>query len=400
MSPNTPARRFVVPLLVLGTIFLLAGCVAVPGDDGLETDLEQRFASEGPPDEIAATLEVRSSIDGETTVREENVWYRTDGTSRVESTDGTHVVVVDGQSRWSHDSETGSVQRLEIDPNQPSILDGLYTQQTRYVESDRYTLTEREETTIEGRETYRLVFDPPENETVERSVDVLVGDTEYVIPLETSERDIEDRGIERIEIWLDKETLFPVRHHLDGDEIELETTYRNLAVEPGLEDDLFEFDPSTVSGIGDGENGETSEDDAVEEIALPVIDHHETVEAATEAVPFAVAEPDRSSLPETVERDGIRSYEFPDENRTQVSLFYRDEDGTVSVTTSDGPREFAADGTEITVETATGRIEETDQGTELEWSCDGRHYSVFAADSFADGTALEIAESTAAENCS
>ncbi|RQH03098.1 LolA family protein [Natrarchaeobius oligotrophus] len=416
--PPRAARRFTLPLLVVAIALLVAGCVALPGDDVSSDDLEDRFETDAPPSEIAATLEVREEINGESIQREEAVWLRDDGASRIETSDGA-VVVTDGETRWQYDPETDAVRTIELASDRPSFLEGLYAQQRQYLADDRYAVTELEETALDGRDVYRLAFDPPANETVDRSLDVLVGDTEYVVPLETTDREVDDRGVDRVEVWLDRETLFPIRHAVVGDDLELETTYRNLSVEPDLDDELFEIDSAVDEhagnessggdagdgGVGEdaqqeGEGDETGTDDEsggeddheTEAIVLPTIERHETVDSAAELVPFAVAEPDPDSLPDGVEPDGISSYEFPDENRSQVSLFYRSDEGTVSVTTSDGSREFATDGEPVDVGDATGTIAETDEGTELEWSCDGLYYSIFVGDSFADETAIEIAE--------
>ncbi|MEY7850857.1 outer membrane lipoprotein carrier protein LolA [Natrarchaeobius sp. A-rgal3] len=390
--PSSPLHRRSLPIVVLVVALLAAGCVALPGDGVTGEEIADRFESDEAPTEVSATLEVRTVVDGETTEYEEEVWLREEGTSRIETGDG-HLIVTDGDRRWHHDPETDSVSYVEIDPNSPSALEGLYGQQERYLTDDSYALTDVEETTFGGRETYRLAFDPPENETIERSIDVLVGDTEYTVPLETSDRDVADRHTERIEVWLDRETLFPVSHRVVGESAELETTYTDLEIEPGLEDDLFEFDPSSVSDEANDESNDGSEADEFEEIVLPSIEEFESVGEADETVPFAVAEPEPDAVPDGVELDGVSRYEFPDENRTQVSVFYRGGDGTTSVTTSDGPRTFATGGESIEIGTATGSIATTDEGTELQWSCENLYYSVFVDDAFGDDAAVDLAES-------
>ncbi|RQG91939.1 LolA family protein [Natrarchaeobius chitinivorans] len=382
MSPSPAGLHPLQILCALALVVVLAGCVAVPGTDGTGTELEERITDAQPPTEIAATLEVRSQVDGEMTRYEDEVWFRGDGTSRIETHDGD-LVVTDGETRWHHDREDDSVRTIELDPEAPSTLDGLYAQQERYLTAEEYVLTDVDETSIEDRDAYHLTYDPPEGETVDRSIDVLVGDTEYVLALETSERDVDDRRVDEVQVWLDRETLFPVRHRVSGDGVELETTYRDLVIEPGLEDDLFE--PPSAS--------DAESDDGEVEIELPSIDHFESVDRANASVPFAVAEPDPESIPDGLEADGISRYEFPDENRTQVSLFYRGEAGTVSVTTSDGPRSFATEGDPIDLGDESGSIESTDEGTELQWSCEDRYYSVFVSDGLEENVALEIADS-------
>ncbi|WP_319633690.1 hypothetical protein [Natronorubrum aibiense] len=120
---------------------------------------------------------------------------------------------------------------------------------------------------------------------------------------------------------------------------------------------------------------------------------------AEAAASFAVGEPSADALPDAVSFDGASSYEFHDEDRRQVSLFYRNEAGeSVSVTTSDGPRAFATDGDLVTVGDATGTLETTEQGTELQWTCDELYYSVFVSDTVGDAEgAVAVGESLGLE---
>ncbi|WP_049923059.1 LolA family protein [Halopiger djelfimassiliensis] len=401
--------------LVLALVVVTTGCVAVPTADDPVSDLEERLATEEPPSEIAATVAVREVVDGDERRYTESVWLRADGASRIETTtsDGEFVVVTDGERRYQHDVGDGSVTVIDVDPDAMSSIERHYAQQKRYFET--YEVREIEETTLDGRAVYRVAFEPPANETIDRSISVLVGGTEYVVPLETSDVDTE-RSADHVEVWLDQQSLFPVKHLVEGDGLALETTYRNLSIDPGLADDRFEFelpDPATESDLrdepdpNDGDDrkqqsaggtrdaGSDRETGDVQQLALPSIDRHESIEAANAAVPFPVAVPNTESLPDGVTLDGISSYEFPDEDRRQVSLFYRSDDGTVSVTTSDGPRKFATDGVEIDIGDTSGTIARTDEGTELQWSVDGRYYSVFVADSFERSAAVAIANSIA-----
>ncbi|MBZ6493835.1 LolA family protein [Natrinema longum] len=376
--------RSVLSVLALAVVLLTAGCVSVPSAGPDPATLEDEVAAAAPPDEVTATVVSTRTVDGETIRTTEAVWLRADGRSRIETeSSGVGTVIVDDETqRWHYDVTHDWVTRLETDPTALSILEGLYVQQQRYLEA--YEMTAVEEEAVDGRDTYHVTFDPPANETIERSISVSIEDTEYVIPLATSDVEHAERGADRVEVWYDQETLFPVKQTIEGDGVVLERTYRNLSIDGGIDDERFDFDPAAVGGT------ETD----VESIALPSIDDYETLTAADEAVPFTVAEPPAGALPAGVELDSITGYEFPDENRTQVSLQYRTaDDETVSVTTSDGPRRFAVGGEAVPVGTARGTIAETEEGTELQWSCGGSYYSVFVEDSFDDGTAVTVGES-------
>ncbi|WP_226041047.1 outer membrane lipoprotein carrier protein LolA [Natrinema sp. DC36] len=384
MSVGDSDYRSALPVLALILILLMAGCAALPSSGPTPEDIEREIAAADPPDEVSATVDVRRTIDGETTHYTEDIWLRADGRSRVETNaNGAETVVVDdGDDRWHYDPAADWATRLETDPNATSYLQGIYEQQERYLEA--YEITGVEEATVDGRDTYRVTFDPPTNETIERSISVLIEDTEYVLPLATSEGEPAQRGADRVEVWYDRETLFPVKHAIEGDGVTLERTYRNLEIDGGIDDERFAFDPQSSTG------NETS----VETITFPSINSYETVDAAEDAVPFEVVEPSADAMPDGLELESIDAYEFHDENRTQVSLQYRTpDDETVSVTTSDGPRRFATGGDAVPVGTARGTIAGTDEGTELQWPCGGRYYSVFAESGFDEETAIAVGES-------
>lgn len=405
MSPpadgRVPTRHYLVVVLV-PLLVLLAGCTGPLADELSASDLETEFEETDPPAEVSATVEIREEIDGDVRERTEEVWLRDDGAVRIDpvsdSTDDPGTLTVsDGETRWYYDNATGSTTAIEVDPDASSWLEGLYDQQERYLAA--YDVADAVETTVEDRDSYHLTFEPPANETVDQSVSILVGETAYELPLSTTEEPSE-LGVDRVEVWLDQETLFPVKHQIAGDDLLLETTYTDLTVDEEFDDDLFEFTPPAESddesgpqSEGETEPSPTDDENETDYLPLPTIEDHDSVADAEETVPFAVAEPRPSTLPDDVVFDGVTSYEFPDEDRTQVSLFYRSEtEGTVSVTTSDGPREFATNGHEVPVGDATGSLEQTPQGTELQWSCDEQYYSIYADHEFGDDTAFEIGQ--------
>ncbi|OIB58629.1 LolA family protein [Natrialba sp. SSL1] len=413
MSPPADGRvrtRHYLVVVLVPLLVLLAGCTGPLASDLSASDLEAEFEETAPPAEVSATVEIREEIDGDVRERTEEVWLRDDGAVRIDpvsdSTDDPGALTVsDGETRWYYDNATGSTTAIEVDPDASSWLEGLYDQQERYLAA--YDLTDATETTVEDRDSYHLTFEPPANETVDQSVSILVGETAYELPVSTTEEPSE-LGVDRVEVWLDQETLFPIKHQIAGDDLLLETTYTDLTVDDEFDDDLFEFTPPAENGDvvgtegedegGDGEGGETEpsptdDENETDYLPLPTIEDHDSVADAEEAVPFAVAEPRPSTLPDDVIFDGATSYEFPDEDRTQVTVFYRSESaGSLMITTSDGPREFATNGHEVSVGEATGSLEQTSQSTELQWSCDEQYYSIYADNELGDDTALEIAQ--------
>ena len=365
-----PTRRLLAALVLA---VLLAGCTGLvaPETDERAAEIRDGLEDATPPAGLEATRTTSVEVGDETSTIEERVWLRTDGASRTEGDD--YVIVGDGERTWHHDRETDWATVLETG-GEVSSLEGIYAEQQRYVEE--FEVTDVEETTHDGREAHRVTFDPPRGETLERSIDVLVGETTYRIPLEADPDPPEETYAEHVEIVFDAETYFPLEYRLSTEDAEFVVAYEDVTfTQPA--DDRFEFEPP----------------EEPEEIVFPIIDDYDTLEAADRTVPFDVAEPSSEALPEDVSLDDVSSYEFPNENRTQVSVFYRSGERTVSLTTADRTRGYAADGDPITIAGAPGSIEHTGQGVELEWACGGRHYSVFAHETFGEETALEVAES-------
>lgn len=369
MVPSS--HRRLLAALVLALVF--AGCAGLvaPETDERAAEVRADLENATPPGGLEATRTTYVEIGDETSTIEEHVWLRGDGSSRTDGDD--YLTVGDGERVWHHDRETDWATVLDT-AGEESRLEGIYAEQERYFEE--FEVTDVEKTTSDGREAYRVAFDPPRNETLERSIDVLVGETTYRIPLEADPDLPEETHAETVEIVFDAETSFPLEYRLVAEEAEFTVAYEDVSFTKPA-DDRFEFDPPETT----------------DELVFPVVDEYDSVTEADQAVPFDVAEPSTETLPERVELDDVSSYEFPDENRTQVSLFYRSEEGTVSITTADRTRGYAADGDSITIDDAPGSIEHTDQGVELEWVCGGHHYSVFAHDTFGEETALEVAES-------
>ncbi|GAB3039357.1 LolA family protein [Natronobiforma cellulositropha] len=383
-------RQIRATVAIVALVVVLAGCSGFTG--GEETDrteaLAERLADAEPPASVEAVRAASVETDGDRKSITTHVWLRGDGATRVEGVDEPYVVVTDGERAWNHDLETDSVSVLELAASDESRLERLYAEQQRYVEN--LEIETVEETTVDGREALRVAFESPPTETVERSIDLLVGDTVYQLPLETAT--VEDGEANALAVTLDEETLFPLEFRLETAEATFTVTYEDVTIGEPIDDERFEPPQVNETGTDDGTDDSEPSDDPFE-IVLPTITEYETVEEAAGAVPFAVAEPPAAALPETVSLETISGYEFHDENRTQVSLFYRGAGETVSVTTGDAPRGYASGGDPVEVDGAVGSLERTGQGTELEWACGDRHYSIFASDGLDDGLALAVGES-------
>ena len=234
--------------VVLGIAVVSAGCVGVPGGEPTgpsetttATTFEEDLESADPPATVTATLEVTLEANGDRETFTEPVWLRADGASRIGDVDaGSEFVMVDdGDRRWQYDvtDETVSVSDSTASTD---YLAYTYAELEETVEE--YAIATVEETTVDGREAYRVVLDPPADETIERSISIAIGDTEYVVPLETSEVDA-STDADRVELRTDREHLFPLEYYAETDEFELTVRYTDVAFDEEIDDDRFAFEP-------------------------------------------------------------------------------------------------------------------------------------------------------------
>lgn len=237
-----PRTDSIPTLIVLALVVVSTGCVSVPGSteptpaESLESDIE---AAE-PPRSVTGTLTLSVTGDGQRTAYTGPVWLRDDGRSRIGTDgDGEFVRVDDGDRVWRYDADAGE-GRVHDSRSAKGLLAFKYAEQRRYF--DEYAVTEIEETRVDGRAAYHVTFDPPTDETIERSVSVIVGETEFLLPLETAEKPT-DRPADRVELWIERDRQFPVRFRAEGDGFTLSIEYSDLSFDDGIPDERFEFEP-------------------------------------------------------------------------------------------------------------------------------------------------------------
>lgn len=387
----TRSRLGVTAGVVAALVVLAAGCIAIPGDDvPTAAELEAKIEDADPPETAVATVETTDSA-GEETQYVKRIWMHEDGRTRVETTipDGeTHLNVDDGERAWFYDEGADRVRVIDSEHTGDSHFEYLYDEQRRYFEE--LEVTAIEPATVDGRDAYHVTFEPPQDEPVDRTITVLVGDTEFVLPLESGDSAAEageNYAVDRIDVWIDRETLFPLEQALEGGDRNLDVRWRytDVAFDVAIEDDRFAFDvPPDATVMQD-----------VHPVGKPV----DTVAAAEREANVTVDEP--SWLPEGFERREVTYAEYFFEDLTDVTIQYTDDDAVVAVTASPEPRPFAIDGgdpiDESTLESAglaaDATAAETAFGTRVEWGCGDRSYGLFATDDLEAETALEIAAS-------
>ncbi len=379
----TRSRLRAAFLLTLGVV-VLAGCAGIIGDDFSEDDLQDELNESEPPEAVSATLETEATFSNETIEVTEDLWMRSDGTSRSESEYGNTSVtsVDDGTQIWTETEVADTVRVMDSEEPFGDRLDAIYETNQQLLEE--FDVVEFEETTANGHDVYHVVLEPEGNESLDRSVDIAMGDSIYSVPVgsageESTPEELTDDP-ERTELWLDHEYLFPVKYELETADGGYTMEYQDLTFEPDIDDAKFEYEPP--------------ENTTVEEVNLPTQTEFETVEQADLAVDFDVEAPEY--VPESYEFDAVTVSEHEDENRTNVrSSYLAADDSLLSVEATDDPDAFAFDGESIQIGDREGTIDRLESiGTvRLTWTCEGVGYYVGGPEDLDEETAVSIAES-------
>ena len=292
----------------------VAGCTLPPAvsspsaEELLESAIEARLEME----DLAAVRETVVETPEGTVERTERIRARPPDERRLEVIDSddpsTPMGTVSVRSRevsWEFDPAAGEVLKRHH-PNR--IVDDRTRLLLGSLLEDAELAYEGTET-VAGRESHVVDATPPEG--VEPAIAVLVGDTEYAIPVAGMEGDPEELEVRR-RLWLDDEHGIPTRERAtvvdDGDPLHAVTfSYEELAVDEGLEPGTFEYEPP------DGVEVTTAgtEPEGV----------FESRTAAAETTPYPIPEP---ALPEPYELDRITVKER--EWGVNTTLWYADPD--------------------------------------------------------------------------
>lgn len=361
----------------LAVLVLTAGCVTLPSEGG-ETvpspaNLESQVDTATPPSAATATL--ISKRDGAVAYTEA-IWMRDDGATRTETADGQFRHVNDGDRVWFYDVGADRVTVLDANRTPRSHFSYLYDMQRRYV--DELDVSAIEASTIDGREVYHVTFEPPSERTVETDITVLVGDTEFVIPLETSEAAESDVDATRIEVWFDQQTMFPIKQTVESNGTTRTWTYRDISFGDEIADERFTFTPPA--------------DAVVEQGVHPYGHSVESIAAAESRTNLTITEP--AALPDGLERDSITVASYLFGNASAAKIRYTGDDRrAIVVSTTTVRRLPEGAGETVSVDGRSITTVETAFGTQLEWACGDQVRYLFATEGFDSETALDAAAS-------
>jgi len=191
--------------------------------------------------------------------------------------------------------------------------------------------------------------------------------------------------VDAVELYFERETMFPVKTLIVTDESRSETTYRNASFEP-ISDDRFEFEPPS--------------DAVVEEPEPPDRTEFETVSEASEYADIPLTEP--TAVPDGFERDEIAVVEWTERDETRLSLSYvGSESEFLSLAITDHDIDVIDEDEEESVaigqHQGTYQVDETVGLHLLEWACDPYELAITAPDTVDREELLDMAESTGCE---
>jgi len=387
LSPRTKAT------LLLTVVVILAGCTTILGDSTEEEFLDRLETAE-PPEQLSATQENVFGTGEDEIDLAQDIWVRDTGESRFESSEASEwLTVSDGEQLWEYYPDEDRVVEREVPAVEDSLIDELYTLSEELIAD--FTIERVEETTFDGNTVYHVSLEPPTNETdsVDESIlDVIrqplsPGAGAEDAASEATEANVtgDPAEVDAVELYFERETMFPVKTLIVTDESRSETTYRNASFEP-ISDDKFEFEPPS--------------DATVEESELPDRTEFETLAEAIDYADLPLAEP--TTIPEEFERDGIAVTEWDERDETRLSVTYEGEGSEfMSLVMTDEAVDFAdhgkAESVQIGKQQGVYEMDE-DVGLQLvEWDCESYELAITAPDTVDREELLDMAESTGCE---
>lgn len=370
-------------ILTAGAAVALAGCVGLTAEDRPSSEDLVRDAIETRRhmSDLTARRTMTVETPEEAVERTERVAREPPAKQRIEVLESSDsnapagsVAVTNREMTWEYNPETGIVD-LQFHGNK---VDADRTLQVLETLLEEYRLGYEGTATVDGRDAHVVEARPPIDETG-RSIDLVVGDTTYVIPLESTD-DLADLDVSRT-IWIDDEYRYPIKERNEVSEngetrYGLTVTYEDLAIDEGLEPETFSYEPRPeATVVTDG-----PEPDGI----------FESRAAAVDAVPYDLPEPD---VPDEYVLDRVTVIEKAERFGTTTTLWY-DDPNVVARELFVAVREVQRFKPEVLEEIEfDGRTAYRRDGRiqSIFWACDDLNYEV---SSLTDGDPLlEIASS-------
>lgn len=306
-------------ILAAGAAAALAGCVSYPGSDthddppSSEALVRDAIETRRHMSDLEARRTMTVDTPDETTERTERLARQPPAKQRIEVIESTDpdvpvgsVTVTNRATTWEYDPATETVDE-QYHPNKAD------TDRTRLVLENLLSesrLGHAGTETVDGRTAHVIETKPPVDD-VGPTVELVVGDTTYVVPVDIA-TDLEELAVTRT-VWIDDEYRYPIRERStyteDGEtRHELTVTYEDLSIDQGLERGTFTYEPpADATVVTDG-----SEPAGV----------FDSPAAAEEILPYDLPNPD---VPDTYVLDRITVVERGERyGGTTATLWYDD----------------------------------------------------------------------------
>lgn len=360
-------RAVTVLIVVLGGVTVAGVAFSGVFFDGPDPDgdelIERALEGDADPKTVHGTATSEYIGPNETVETTSEVWlrpadeyYRIEITASDDSRERADVVAANGSLAWFYHEDAGEVYRYDLEEvGLVSTHDRGYYE--RLVATFDATFVETD--TVAGREAYVVRLTPPEEAP---SIGVLVGETEYRIPLSDS---ADDMVVDAHYVWLDTEYLYPLQERTelegaDGTTAATTTTFESITFDEDVSADRFEFEPPADAEVIDATRTE--------------IDTYETVAKAVDVTELPLPTVDDLAVPDRFEFRSVSVLE--NDGETFASLVFEADSEQFSVTVSERHHDFDR-GVERTVDGREARIVHRPTGPALQWNCDGYGHQVF-----------------------
>lgn len=261
-------RKLSVVLSVLMLSVLLTGCTALPlsADDDNESEADPEDVFEGAyvhADDLEDVEGNRTNTvtNGSATMMERvHVQKRPYVDERTEVLNASdpgrigNLYVSNATKSWFYYPDSQVAQYFE--PDEPFDNDAVREDRAEMAAQklEQYDLEYEETEEIAGREAHVLEVEA-KNETVEEGISAIVGDTEFVYALNTSNPKENLEAVEQ-RLWIDTEYNYPLKEKVvfeypDGERIVMTETYESIRFNTGLEDETFAFEPPENATVQD-----------------------------------------------------------------------------------------------------------------------------------------------------
>jgi outer membrane lipoprotein-sorting protein len=301
--------------LAAGAAGALAGCVGYTDEDdppSSEALVREAIETRRHMSALEARRSMTVEAPEETIERVEHVARRPPAKQRIEVLESTDpdvpagsVTVTNRATTWEY-NPTAEVVDKQYHPNK---VDADRTRLVLEALLDDYRLSYQGTEPVDGREAHVIETKPPIDD-IGPTIDLVVGDTTYVVPLRAT-GDLEELDVSRT-VWIDDEHRYPIKEQNtisdDGEtRHELTVTYENLSIDEGVPPGTFTYEPpAEVKVVTDGPKPEGI---------------FESLSTAGAAVPYELPEPD---VPDSYVLDRITVVEKAERFGTTTTLWYND----------------------------------------------------------------------------